>query len=298
MATTTNLTTTYAGEVAGEWNLKAFLAGETLQHITVKENVPGKLKVRRITDNATTFADQTCSFTPTGTVDLDERTLTLVDLAMQRELCKVTFYQDWEALAAQNGNIGSVSEALVATMAGNIGAINETMIWQGVAGAGAYDGFETLFAADATVLLDVATPAAITASNVVAEIAKTVGTLPVRVRRASEKPKLYVASNVAEAYRNAQATLGNGTFFQAGGPVSMTWIGQYDIVECPGMSDNTMVFAQASNLWFGTNKTSDMNNIQLLDMQNVTGDKVVRYSADFFGAVQYGRGNEIAFYTA
>jgi hypothetical protein len=297
MATTTNLTTTYAGEVAGEWNLKAFLAGETLQHITVKENVPGKLKVRRITDNATTFADQTCSFTPTGTVDLDERTLTLVDLAMQRELCKVTFYQDWEALAAQNGNIGSVSEALVATMAGNIGAINETMIWQGVAGAGAYDGFETLFTADATVL-DVATPAAITASNVVAEIAKTVGTLPVRVRRASEKPKLYVASNVAEAYRNAQATLGNGTFFQAGGPVSMTWIGQYDIVECPGMSDNTMVFAQASNLWFGTNKTSDMNNIQLLDMQNVTGDKVVRYSADFFGAVQYGRGNEIAFYTA
>lgn len=296
MATTTNLTTTYAGEVAGEWNLRAFLAGETLQHITVKENVPGKLKVRRITDNATTFADQTCSFTPTGTVDLDERTLTLVDLAMQRELCKVTFYQDWEALAAQNGNIGSVSEALVATMAGNIGAINETMIWQGVAGAGAYDGFETLFAADATVL-DVATPAAITASNVVAEIAKTVGTLPVRVRRASEKPKLYVASNVAEAYRNAQATLGNGTFFQAGGPVSMTWIGQYDIVECPGMSDNTMVFAQASNLWFGTNKTSDMNNIQLLDMQNVTGDKVVRYSADFFGAVQYGRGNEIAFYT-
>lgn len=296
MATTTNLTTTYAGEVAGEWNLKAFLAGETLQHITVKENVPGKLKVRRITDNATTFADQTCSFTPTGTVDVDERTLTLVDLAMQRELCKVTFYQDWEALAAQNGNIGSVSEALVATMAGNIGAINETMIWQGVAGAGAYDGFEILFAADATVL-DVASPAAITASNVVAEIAKTVGTLPVRVRRASEKPKLYVASNVAEAYRNAQATLGNGTFFQAGGPVSMTWIGQYDIVECPGMSDNTMVFAQASNLWFGTNKTSDMNNIQLLDMQNVTGDKVVRYSADFFGAVQYGRGNEIAFYT-
>jgi hypothetical protein len=296
MATTTNLTTTYAGEVAGEWNLKAFLAGETLQHITVKENVPGKLKVRRITDNATTFADQTCSFTPTGTVDLDERTLTLVDLAMQRELCKVTFYQDWEALAAQNGNIGSVSEALVATMAGNIGAINETMIWQGTAGAGSYDGFETLFTADSTVL-DVASPAAITASNVVAEIAKTVATLPVRVRRASEKPKLFVASNVAEAYRNAQATLGNGTFFQAGGPVSMTWIGQYDIVECPGMSDSTMVFAQASNLWFGTNKTSDMNNIQLLDMQNVTGDKVVRYSADFFGAVQYGRGNEIAFYT-
>jgi len=297
MATTVNLTTTYAGEVAGEWNLKAFLAGETLQHITVKENVPGKLKVRRITDNATTFADQTCVFTPEGTIEFDERTLTLVDMSYPRELCKLTFLQDWEALAAQNDSLGSVSEAVVATMAGNIGAINETMIWQGVAGVGSYAGFETLFLADATVI-DVATPVAITKANVVAEIESVVAALPVRVRRASEKPKLYVSSNVAEAYRNAMADAGNGFFNQSGNAINMTWIGQYAIVECPGMSDDTMVFAQASNLWFGTNKTSDMNNIQVLDMQNVTGDKTVKFNADFFGAVQYGRGNEIAFYQA
>lgn len=295
MPTTTNLTTTYAGVAAGEWNLKAFLAAETTKHITVKENVPGKLKVRRLTDSATTFADQTCDFTPTGTVDIDERTLTLVDLQMQRQLCTVTFLQDWEALAAQNGELGSVADALIATMAGNIGAIMETMIWQGAAGAGAFDGFEALFTADGTVL-DVATPVAITDGNVIAEIATVITTLPVRVRRAPEKPKLYVASNVAESWRNAQSALGNNNLFQSGDAIRMTWQGSYDIIECPGMSDNVMVFAQASNLWFGTNKESDMNNIFVLDQRPITGAKNVNFGADFFAAVQYGRGNEIAFY--
>lgn len=295
MPTNAPLTTNYAGSVAGEWNLKAFLAAETTKHITVKENVPGKINVRRLTDSATTFADQTCDYTPTGTVDLDERTLTLVDLQMQRQLCTLTFLQDWEALAAQNGELGSVADALIATMAGNIGAIMEIMIWQGVLGAGAFNGFETLFAADATVL-DVATPVAITDGNVIAEIATVITTLPVRVRRAPEKPKLYVASNVAESWRNAQSALGNNNLFQSGDAIRMTWQGSYDIIECPGMSDNVMVFAQASNLWFGTNKESDMNNIFVLDQRPITGAKNVNFGADFFAAVQYGRGNEIAFY--
>jgi hypothetical protein len=39
-----------------------------------------------------------------------------------------------------------------------------------------------------------------------------------------------------------------------------------------------------------------MNNIVVLDQRNVTGAKNVNFSADFFAAVQYGRGNEIAFY--
>ena len=295
MPTNAPLTTTYAGVAAGEWNLKAFLAAETTKHITVKENIPGKLKVRRLTDSATTFEDQTCDYTPTGTVDLDERTLTLVDLQMQRQLCTLTFLQDWEALAAQNGELGSVADALIATMAGNIGAIMETMIWQGVLAAGAFNGFETLLAADGTVL-DVATPVAITDGNVVAEMATVITTLPVRVRRAPEKPKLYVASNVAESWRNAQSALGNNNLFQSGEAIRMTWQGSYDIIECPGMSDNVMVFAQASNLWFGTNKESDMNNIFVLDQRPITGAKNVNFGADFFAAVQYGRGNEIAFY--
>ena len=295
MATTTSLTTTYAGEVAGGYIQAAFLAQETINNITFKTNVAYKQVVRRITDNATAFSGQTCDFTPTGTVTLNERVLTLVPMALQRQLCKTTFYTDWEALAAQNGDINSVSDALTITMAGLIGQINETMIWQGTAGTGSYAGFETLLLADASVI-NVASPVAITASNVVAKIGELVADCPLRVRRATERPKIYVASDVAEAYRIAMATLGNGDFHFAGQAISMTWLGQYDIVECPGMSDSTMVMAQASNLWFGTNLGENWTSIEVIDMQPVSGDKTVRFSADFWGACQYGFGNEIVLY--
>lgn len=295
MATTTSLTTTYPGEVAGGYIQAAFLAQETINQITFKTNIPYKQVVRRITDNATAFSGQTCDFTPTGTVTLNERVLTLVPMALQRELCKTTFYTDWEALAAQNGDISSVADALTITMAGLIGQINETMIWQGVAGTGAYNGFETLLLADASVI-NVATPVAVTPSTVVAQITRVVDACPLRVRRATERPKIYVSSNVAEAYRIAMATLGNGDFHFAGQAISMTWLGQYDIVECPGMSNDTMVMAQASNLWFGTNLGENWTSIKVIDLEDVTGDKVVRFGADFYGACQYGFGNEIVLY--
>jgi hypothetical protein len=62
------------------------------------------------------------------------------------------------------------------------------------------------------------------------------------------------------------------------------------------MSDSTMVMAQKSNLWMGTNTTEDFSSISVIDMEPVNGDKTVRFSADFYGAVQYGFGNEIALY--
>lgn len=294
MATTVSLTTTYAGAVAGDYIHAAFLSAESLNAITVKENVPYKLKVQRLTDSATAFSGTSCTFTPTGTVTLTERTLTLADLALQRELCKTSFYHDWEALAAQNGDITKVADALVMTMGGVIGQIMEQKIWQGVAGTGEFDGFQTLFAADGSVISAGTTE--IDESNVLDAFKATVSALPVRVRRAAEKPVLFVSSDVAEFYRNAIPHIGAGAYLPQGVEVVMKWNGQYDIVECSGMKDQSIVFAQKSNLWFGTNKVSDQNEISVLDMQPVNGDKTVRFAATFFAGVQYGFGNEIAYY--
>jgi hypothetical protein len=180
-------------------------------------------------------------------------------------------------------------------MAG-VAARNEVLIWQGVnANAGEYDGFETLFLADATVL-DVASPAAIDATNVIEEMAKLVATLPTRVKRATEKPVIAVSSNVAEAYRTAILGLGGGYYLYQGESVVMNWQGQYDVIECPGMSDDTMAFYQKSNLWFGTNLLDQWNTVAVLDMYQYDLSNNVRFSCSFFAGVQYGFGNEIAFY--
>ena len=296
MATTTSLTTTYAGREAAGYIRAAFLSNESLAAVTFKENIEYKQVVRRLVDDIT-FANATCDFTPTGTVTLTERILTLEKFQIHRQLCKNTFLIDWEARSEQNNELhASLTDAIIANVLAGMAARNEVLIWQGVnATAGQYDGFETLFLADATVL-DVASPEAITSANVIEEMGKLVLTLPTRVRRATEKPVIAVSSNVAEAYRSAILGLGGGYYLYQGESVVMNWQGQYDVIECPGMSDDTMAFYQKSNLWFGTNLLDQWNNVAVLDMYAHDLSDNVRFAASFFAGVQYGFGNEIAFY--
>jgi hypothetical protein len=296
MATVTSLTTTYAGKYAGEYIRKAFVANETLQHITVKENIDYKQIVKRLVDDIT-FAAPTCDFDPTGTVTITERVLTLEKFQVHRELCKKDFLTDWAANDAQNGRLEpALVENIIDNMLAGIAAKNETVIWQGVnATTGEYAGFETLFAADATVI-DASSDEALTTTNILEKIEEIVGLMPTAVKRSTEKPVLYLSNKAMEAYINKQASLGNGFYYQSGNAVSQTWIGLYQMVVCPGMSDDTIVFAQPSNLWFGTNLLNDWNRIQVKDMEESDLSDNVRFKAQFFAAVQYGFGNEIVFY--
>ena len=296
MATTTSLTTTYAGREAAGYIRAAFLSNESLAAVTFKENIEYKQVVRRLVDDIT-FANATCDFTATGTVTLTERILTLEKFQIHRQLCKNTFLIDWESRSEQNNELhASLTDAIIANVLAGMAARNEVLIWQGVnATAGQYDGFETLFLADGDVL-DVAAPEAITSGNVIEEMGKLVLTLPTRVRRATEKPVIAVSSNVAEAYRSAILGLGGGYYLYQGESVVMNWQGQYDVIECPGMSDDTMAFYQKSNLWFGTNLLDQWNNVAVLDMYAHDLSDNVRFAASFFAGVQYGFGNEIAFY--
>ena len=296
MATTTSLTTTYAGREAAGYIRAAFLSNESLAAVTFKENIEYKQVVRRLVDDIT-FANATCDFTATGTVTLTERILTLEKFQIHRQLCKNTFLIDWESRSEQNGELhASLTDAIIANVLAGMAANNERLIWQGVnATAGEYAGFETLFLADATVL-DVAAPEAIVVGNVIEEMGKLVATLPTRVRRATEKPVIAVSSNVAEAYRSAILGLGGGYYLYQGESVVMNWQGQYDVIECPGMSDDTMAFYQKSNLWFGTNLLDQWNNVAVLDMYQYDLSDNVRFAASFFAGVQYGFGDEIAFY--
>jgi hypothetical protein len=298
MATTTSLTTTYAGKEAAGYIRAAFLSNESLNAVTFKENIEYKQVVRKLVD-AITFANATCDFTPTGTVTLTERILVLEKFQVHRQLCKKDFLTDWESKAEQDGFLhASLSDALIANVMAGVAAENERVMWQGVnATAGEYDGFETLLSADGTVNA-VASPVAITESNVIAKIKLLVAACPIKVRRAAEKPVICLSSDVAEAYRNAVLALGTGYYLYQGEEVKMTWNGQYEIIECPGMSSSTMVMWQKSNAWFGTNLKDQWNNVAVLDMYQYDLSDNVRFAASFFAGVQYGFGNEIAYYNA
>ena len=67
MATTTSITTTYAGEFAGEYISAALLSGATIEGggITVKPNVKFKEVIKKVDTNAI-VKDATCDFDPTS----------------------------------------------------------------------------------------------------------------------------------------------------------------------------------------------------------------------------------------
>jgi hypothetical protein len=295
MATTLDLTKTYAGKEAAGYIKSAFYANDTLQSITVRENVDWKQVVRRLTAPIT-FGAPTCDWSPTGEVTIDERILQLKKFQIQRELCKNDFLTTWESGSEQNGQLhASLADALMTNMMAGIAQENDRVIWEGNGALTTeYDGFLTQFAADGSV--NSTSGASVDDTNVVDIIKEVVGLTPIAVRRANEKPKIFVASDVAEAYRNKLASLGNGMFFYSGDAIKMTWNGQYDIIECAGMTSSNVVMAQSSNLWFGTNLLSDWNTVGIKDMTEVDFTQIVKFNAQFFAACQYGFGNEIAWY--
>ena len=74
------------------------------------------------------------------------------------------------------------------------------------------------------------------------------------------------------------------------------YLGIYDIAVCPGIPANTMIAAQPSNLWFGTWKESQMNQVAILDMEPQDLSQNIRFSARFYAGCQIGITSEIAAY--
>jgi hypothetical protein len=296
MATTTSLTTTYAGELAGEICRKALLSNVSTQYVTMKPNVPYKSVARKINDDVT-FAAGTCDFTPTGTITLTERILTLEEFQVQRQICKKDFFTDWSTADVMSGRVNTqIQDAIIERMVSGIGAKNEVVMWSGVnATAGEYDGFETLIKAGGSGAVS-AGSGSLTAANIIANIWDVINTASTAVKGAAEKPILYLGQAAWEAYMQAQLADGNGWYLTGGPEVNRRFVGMYEIAVCPGMSANTIIFAQKSNLMLGTWVENQMNEVFILDMQNLDGSQNVRYGARFYLGAQICVAEDITYW--
>ena len=297
MPTTTSLTTTYAGELAGEIVAKALLSNVSAQYVTMKPNVPYKSVVRKI-DDTVSFAAGTCDFTPTGTITLTERILTLEEFQVQRQICKKDFFIDWTTADVMSGRVNTqIQDAIIERLTSGIAAANERIMWSGVnATAGEYDGFETIIkAAPGTVS---AGSGALTSSNIIATIWDVINTANSAVKGAAEKPALYMGQAAWEAYMQAQIADGNGWYLTGGPEVNRRFVGMYEIYVCPGMTANNIIFSQPSNLMLGTWQENQMNEVFILDMQNLDGSQNVRYGARFYLGAQIAVAEDITFWGA
>jgi hypothetical protein len=313
MATTTSITTTYAGEFAGKYIAAALLSSKTLEDgaIEIKPNVKYKEVIKKVATDSNVIKNATCDFTDTATITLTERILEPEEFQVNLELCKKDFVSDWEAVqmgySAYSDLPPAFSDFLIGHVAGLVAEKNESNIWGGVnATAGEFDGFTVLMAADSDVNDAVNTGiTSFTSANIVSALENTVDALPSAVY-GKEDLTIYLPTNAFQAYVRSLGGFGSSGLGAAGvGAQGALWYNMgnalsFDGIKIqltPGMPTDHIVAAQKSNLYFGTGLLSDHQLVKLLDMADLDGSQNVRVIMRFTAGVQYGIGSDTALFT-
>jgi len=313
LATATNITTTYAGEFAGEYIAAALLSASTIDDggLTVKPNIAYKEVIKRL-DTGAVVGDASCDFNPNSSVTLTERIIQPSELQVNLQLCKKDFINDWEAQSMGYGMGRTLppkfSDFMIAHVANQVAQKTEQTIFTGVAAnAGEYDGYETLMTADGNIPAGqdlAAVGGGINSGNVIAELSRVVDAIPSALY-GKEDLFIYIPSATAKAYVQAlggfaanglgAAGVNNeGTQWWNNGSLTVNGV---KIFVCPGMSANKMFAAQRSNLYFGTGLLNNMNEVKVIDMQDIDGSQNVRFVMRFSAAVQYGISEDLVYYS-
>jgi hypothetical protein len=310
MATTTSITTTYAGEFAGQYISAALLSGTTLDNglITVKPNIKFKEVIKKVATDGL-VKDSTCDFDATSTITLTERIIQPDYQQVNLQLCKKDFQNDWDAISmgysAHQNLPTSFADFLIGHVAAKVAQKTEQSIWNGAAATnGEFAGFKELMLADADVVDIAAVGGGIDSSNIIAQLGSVVDSISSNLY-SSEDMLIYVSQNVARAYVRAlggfsvaatsnAGTDDKGTQWFSGQALTFDGV---KIAVANGLPDNTMVAAEKSNLFFGTGLLSDQNEVKVIDMADIDGSQNVRVVMRFTAGVQYGIGSEIVLYS-
>jgi hypothetical protein len=308
---------TYAGEAAADYIAAALLSARTLdnQLVTIKPNVKFKEVIQKV-DVSSLVADASCDFTATASASIAERILEPKELQVNLQLCKSEFVDSWNALQLGYSAFDEIprnfNDFLVSYVGGKVAEKTEQDIWSGLSTTnGEFGGFETAFSASvasggATDVLPARTAGSgaiisgsITNANVLTKLQAVYDTIPSTVY-GKEDLVIYVGSKVARSYQAALsgvATVGsfNNQLNVGEKPSNFQGI---EIVLCPGMSDDKIVAAQKSNLFFGTGLLSDHNEVRVLDMANLDGSQNYRIIMRYTAGTQFGIGQDIVYYGA
>ena len=186
------LTSTYAGEFAGQYIAAALLSAKTLdnKYVTIHPNVKYREVIQKI-DVTNIITNGSCDFVTSGSVALSERILEPKELQVNLELCKQQFLDSWEALqlgySAFDTIPASFNDYLISYVGGQVAQATEISIWQGVTATnGQFGGFGPALSASVAAGTGVipaggagtAISGSITSANVLSKLDSVVTSIP------------------------------------------------------------------------------------------------------------------------
>jgi len=283
-----------------EWFIKATLSNEDLAEFRqvpdVKEST--KLGVLTFTDPIQEFA---CAFTATAS-DLDAITITPCKLSVMTQTCQddleSSFIAQWMRSGSNMTDFAPANfmshyyDVLAAKVKDGLSVI----AWQGDTLSTVYpysmcDGLEKKLLADAAVL-DV-TATTLTATNILAELAKVKAALPASISYKKTELRIWMGASAASLFQQAASVLPNASISEAY-PLQYQGI---KIIVSPGMSADTMVATIGMNLVYAYDLLGDVSEINTINMKLTTGDATIRTRTDFKFFVGFTNPEEIVYYS-
>jgi len=297
-----NITSTYAGEFAGQYIAAALLSAKTLdnKYITILPNVKYKQVIQKLAV-ANIVNDASCDFTTSGSVALTEAVITPKELQVNLSLCKQEFVDSWEALQLGYSAFDTIpanfTDYLISYVGGVVAQATEISIWNGDNSAnGQFGGLYRAITGSAAISSSAS--GAIDSTNVLSDLDALVNAIPNTVY-GKEDLMIYAPTNVIKAYQQALAGGAQG----ANGYMNQLNVGEkplnfngIEIAFCPGLPSSAMVAAQKSNLFFGTGLLSDYNTVKVLDMADLDGSQNFRVIMRYTAGTQVGVASDIAYH--
>jgi hypothetical protein len=280
---------------------KAYLSEESLaDNYRLLPGVKDKTKLATVLFSQPLQASN-CSFSAPDD-DLSAVEIQVCALSSMAQICQFDLEQSFLALQMAKGSNGDFTVASFMDfywneMAKAIGQDIELIRWQGDTESenstlALCDGYIKGLLADATVI-DV-NNTTVTASNVLAELAKIFAAAPSDIIRKKADLRLYVSTNVANAYELAAAQGNTLTYVTT--PLALTYLG-VKVVVCEGMPNDTAVLTLKDNLIYAFDAEGDDKALKAVNLADTVAEPYIRTRANMKVGFTHVNGAEVVLYS-
>jgi len=282
---------------------RAYLNEETVDNYRTLPGVKYKTKISTVTFGQVLQAEN-CGWSASDD-DLSSVEIDVCGLSAMAEICQFNLEQSFVSLQMTKGSNGDFTVAsfmdfywneMAKTIAENI----EKLRWLGdteslVPALALCDGYVKGLLADSAVI-DIASPVAITPSNVLAKLALVYAAIPAAVIANQEDLRIYVSTPVATAYRAAVAAANTqANLTQA---LDFSYLG-IKMVLCPGMGTTSKIVATLKgNLIYSFDAEGDGKALRAINLADTVAEPVIRTRANMKVGFTHVNGGEIVFYNA
>ena len=284
-----------------EFYSKAYLSSPDIaNNFRTLPGIKSKTKLANVTFGSL-LQPSTCNFSaPTDTLDAID--IDVCPLSAMAQLCQFDLEQSFLALQMSQGSNGDFTVASFMSyywneMANVIGQDLELLRWQGDIATGddllkLCNGYLVQLCGDEGLAAGLYS-GAISTSNVLTVLEAVVNAAPASIVRKKADLRLYVSTNVANAYELKAAQGNTQTYVTL--PLGLTFLG-INVVVCEGMPDNTIVLTLRNNLVYAFDAEGDSKALRAVNLSDTVAEPYLRTRANLKAGFYYTNPSEIVVY--